>query len=166
MPFPLHADTPPEGLDLKAYLKRRGIDPEASFERLAGLMRTEGLPYADRARTSQSRLAQELATWATREGVFALHDALFRAYFVDGRDLGDCDTLVALAESVGLSGQKARRVLVERTEKGAVDDDWQRVRALGITGVPTFVANGYGVVGAQPYEALEKLVQEAGGQRR
>jgi predicted DsbA family dithiol-disulfide isomerase len=166
VPFPLHPDTPPEGLDLKAYLKSRGIDPKASFERLAGLMKAEGLPYAERDRTSQSRLAQELATWAVRQGVFAIHDALFRAYFVDGKNIGDLETLVSIAESVGLSGDEARRVLVERTEKAAVDGDWQRVRAMGVTGVPTFVANGYGVVGAQPYEVLEKLVEEAGGVRR
>lgn len=147
-------------------MKSRGIDPQASFERLAALMRAEGLPYADRARTSPSRLAQELATWAVREGVFAIHDALFRAYFVDGKNIGDVDTLVAVAESVGLSGAGARRVLEERTEKAAVDADWQRVRAMGVSSVPTFVANGYGVVGAQPYEVLERLVEEAGGTRR
>jgi predicted DsbA family dithiol-disulfide isomerase len=79
MPFPLHPDTPPEGLDLKAYLKSRGIDPKASFERLAVLMKAEGLPHAERDRTSQSRLAQELATWAVLEVVFAIQDALFRS---------------------------------------------------------------------------------------
>ena len=45
----------------------------------------------------------------------------------------------------------------------AVDQDWARSRGFGITGVPTFVAGGYGVVGAQPYETLEKLVRHALG---
>jgi len=47
-----------------------------------------------------------------------------------------------------------------------VDADWQRAMQLGVTGVPTFVAQGRGVVGAQPYEILERLVVLAGTQRR
>ena len=43
----------------------------------------------------------------------------------------------------------------------AVDDDWKLSRQIGVTGVPTFVAGRYGVVGAQPYEALEALVRKA-----
>lgn len=120
----------------------------------------------ERTRTSNSRLAQELAHWAVREGVFAIHDALFRAYFVEGVDIGDRTELVRIAESVGLPGDAARRVLDERSERDAVDADWERTRAMGVTGVPTFVASGYGVVGAQPYEVLEQLVLEAGAERR
>jgi predicted DsbA family dithiol-disulfide isomerase len=52
-------------------------------------------------------------------------------------------------------------VLEQRTFSAAVDEDWARSRRYGITGVPTFVAGGYGVVGAQPYETLEHLVQRA-----
>ena len=50
--------------------------------------------------------------------------------------------------------------------KAAIDADWQRSREFGITGVPTFVADGRGVVGAQPYETLEQLVGMAGATRR
>jgi predicted DsbA family dithiol-disulfide isomerase len=57
-------------------------------------------------------------------------------------------------------------VLIERHFKDAVDADWQRSRAFGITGVPTFVANGRGVVGAQPYEVLERLLVLAGAAPR
>jgi predicted DsbA family dithiol-disulfide isomerase len=52
-------------------------------------------------------------------------------------------------------------VLEERTFREAVDADWELSRRYGITGVPTFVAGRYGVVGAQPYEALEQLVRKA-----
>ena len=52
-------------------------------------------------------------------------------------------------------------MLEKRTFKEAVDADWALSRQYGITGVPTFVAGRYGVVGAQPYEALEELVQKA-----
>jgi predicted DsbA family dithiol-disulfide isomerase len=52
-------------------------------------------------------------------------------------------------------------VLATRSFKAAVDADWQKSREYGVTGVPTFVAGGRGVVGAQPYEVLERLVKEA-----
>jgi predicted DsbA family dithiol-disulfide isomerase len=52
-------------------------------------------------------------------------------------------------------------VLERRTFKAAVDADWAASRQLGVTGVPTFVAGRYGVVGAQPYEVLDQLVRQA-----
>ena len=52
-------------------------------------------------------------------------------------------------------------MLEQRTFKDAVDADWALSRQYGITGVPTFVAGRFGVVGAQPYEALEELVRKA-----
>jgi predicted DsbA family dithiol-disulfide isomerase len=129
---------------------------------MKALMDEEGLPYGRRTHTFNSRLAQELGKWAdTQSGGEAVHDALFRAYFVDGLNIGDVGTLVEVAESVGLDPGGAREVIAQRTFSGAVDEDWKRSRRYGITGVPTFVAGGYGVVGAQPYETLEHLVQRA-----
>ena len=112
--------------------------------------------------TYNSRLAQELGKWADAQpGGEAIHDALFRAYFVEGRNIGDPETLVSIAASVGLPADQAREVISARTHKDAVDADWAKAREYGITGVPTFVAGGRSVVGAQPYEALERLVEEA-----
>jgi predicted DsbA family dithiol-disulfide isomerase len=65
---------------------------------------------------------------------------------------------------VGLSREGAREVLEQRTFKAAVDEDWKLSRQYRITGVPTFVAGGYAVVGAQPYETLEELVREVAKQ--
>ena len=96
----------------------------------------------------------------------ALHDKLYRAYFVDARNIGDPNVLVGLAQSVGLSAQEAHQVLAERRFKDAVDADWAKSHQYGVTGVPTFVAARYGVVGAQPYEVLEQLLDKAGARRR
>jgi predicted DsbA family dithiol-disulfide isomerase len=57
-------------------------------------------------------------------------------------------------------------VVTERRFKAEIDTDWQRSRDYGITGVPTFVAGGRGVVGAQPYATLERLLHMAGAARR
>jgi predicted DsbA family dithiol-disulfide isomerase len=74
--------------------------------------------------------------------------------------------LVEIAGSVGLPQDEARAVIEERRFKTAVDADWSKSRAYGVTGVPTFVAARYGGVGAQPYEVLEELVAKAGAVRR
>lgn len=165
--FPLHPETPAEGKSLEELFAGRGYDMEAMYQRMKGLMDAEGLPYSRRTHTYNSRLAQELGTWAdTQEGGGAIHDALYKAYFVDGVNIGDIDALVQIAGSVGLPEDEAREVLVSRSFKAQVDADWARSRQYEITGVPTFVANGMGVVGAQPYEMLVRLMDKAGAQRR
>lgn len=126
-------------------------------------MEAEGLPYGVRTMTYNSRLGQELAAWAmTQPGGEAIHDALFRAYFVHGRNLALMAELLSVAAGVGLNAAEAEEVLRSRAFREQVDGDWQRSRELGITGVPTYVCGGRGVVGAQPYEVLEQLVTEAG----
>ena len=163
MLFPLHPETPPEGQSLESLFAGRGVDLEAMYQRMKGLMDAEGLPYSRRTHTYNSRLAQELAKWAeTEPGGLALHDRLYRTYFVDGRNIGDVDVLVELATAVGLSDAEARRVLDERRFKDAVDADWTLSNRSGVTGVPTFVAGGHQVVGAQPEAVLRQLVETAG----
>src|SRR5437667_8804179 len=156
-----------EGRSMAELYAGRNVDPEAMYARMKGLMDAEGLPYGRRTHTYNSRLAQELGKWADAQpGGEALHDALYRAYFVDARNIGDPEILVELAQSVGLSGREARAVLTERRFKDAVDADWAKSHRYGVTGVPTFVAGRHGVVGAQPYAVLEQLVEKAGAPRR
>ena len=160
--FPLHPETPAQGKSLEELFAGRGYDIPKMQTQMRARMQAEGLPYGDRKMTYNSRLAQELGKWAdTQPGGEAIHDALFRAYFVEGRNIGDPEVLVQVAESVGLPADKAREVLESRSFKAAVDADWQKSREYGVTGVPTFVTAGRGVVGAQPYEVLAQLVQQA-----
>ena len=162
MYFPLHPDTPAEGLPLKDLFAGRGFDLEAMHARMKGLMDAEGLAYSRRTHTYNSRLAQELAKWAdTQPGFESIHDALYRAYFVDGRNIGDPEVLIDIARSVGLPSDAAREVLANRTFKDTVDADWQESRRRGITGVPSFIAGKYKVVGAQPYNVLADLLRAA-----
>ncbi len=132
---------------------------------MKALMDAEGLPYERRTHTFNSRLAQELGKWAdTQPGGDAIHDLLYAAFFVDGINIGEIDELVKIAEAAGLSGTAAREVLETRSFRASVDADWRSSREVGITGVPTFVAGGFGIVGAQEYNTLESLLQRAGAQ--
>ena len=164
--FPLHPETPAQGKSLEELFAGRGYDVPKMQAQMRARMQAEGLPYGDRKMTYNSRLAQELGKWAAslpegQPGREAIHDALFRAYFVEGRNIGDPEVLAQIAESVGLPGEQAREVLEKRSYRAAVDADWQKSRDYGVTGVPTFVSGGRGVVGAQPYEVLEQLVAGA-----
>ena len=165
--FPLHPETPIEGIPLEQLFAGRGVDIEAMYQRMKGLMDAEGLPYGKRSHTYNSRMAQEVGKWAdTQSGGEAIHDAFYRAYFVDARNLSDPDVLDEVVATAGLSVEEARTIVAERRFKDAVDADWEKSHQYGITGVPTFVSGGHGVVGAQPYEALEALVTQAGARAK
>ena len=166
--FPLHPEIPERegGVTLAELFGARMAHIEPMRERLRQAMAEEELPWADPERTFNSRRAQELAAWAEAEHGVALHDALFRACFVEGRDIGSRAELLAIATAAGLEAEAAARALDERSHGEQVDADWQRSRQLGITGVPTFVVGDRGVVGAQPYDTLERFVEACGAARR
>ena len=130
---------------------------------MKALMEQERLPYnSERNMTYNSRLAQELAKWAESKGKGdEIHDPLFRSYFVDTKNIGEREVLVEIAKKVGLPADEAEEVLVSRSFKEAVDNDWQRCAELGVDAVPTFLIGRYALVGAHPYEELEKLVVKA-----
>jgi predicted DsbA family dithiol-disulfide isomerase len=130
---------------------------------MKALMEEQGLPYnSERNVSYNSRLAQELAKWAESRGTEnEIHDPLFRAYFVDVKNIGKPEVLVEAAQQIGLPADEAVEVLASRSFKAAVDADWKRCAALGVNAVPTFLAGRYMMVGAHPYEDLEKLVLKA-----
>ena len=124
-------------------------------------MDREGLPFnAERTMSYNSRLAQELAKWAETQGKGEeIADALFRAYFVDVKNIGKAEVLAGIAADNGRAADEATDVLLSRKYNDAVDADWRRCAALKVNAVPTFLAGRYLMVGAQPYEELERLVQ-------
>jgi predicted DsbA family dithiol-disulfide isomerase len=163
--FPLHPETPMEGRTLEELFAGRDYDIDASFRRMKALMDAEGLPYEKRTHTYNSRLAQEIGKWADTDypdRAEAVHDGFYRAYFVDRRNIAAEDVILDVVQAAGLPAEDARQVLATRRFKDAVDADWARSHQYGITGVPTFVCGGYGVVGAQPYETLEKFLERIG----
>jgi predicted DsbA family dithiol-disulfide isomerase len=166
MAFPLHPETPEDGLTLEQLFAGRQVDWGQVMGRLKQAAQEAGLPFTEQKMTYNTRLAQELAKWAESQGRGEeFNRAAFRAYFVDGTNLGKSQELIALVNTLGLSGDEARKVLTEKRFKEAVDSDWARSRQLGIQAVPTFVLDRNILVGAQPYEQLVKFV-EAGKVRK
>ena len=158
--FPLHPETPDSGIPLEELFRGRGYDIEAMKQRMSGLMAEENLPYGNRTHTYNSRFAQELAKWGESfpEGE-ALNLKLFKAYFGEGRNLAEPVVLLEVAEAAGLDRDAAEEMIRKRSFRDAVDADWKRAHELGVTVVPTFVSGNRGLVGAQPYEALEQLIR-------
>ena len=158
--FPLHPETPDSGITLEELFRGRGYDIQSMKQRMSALMTEENLAYGNRSHTYNSRLAQELAKWGESfpEGE-ALILKLFEAYFAEGRNLAEPEVLLDIAEVAGLPLETAEEVIRQRSFRDAVDTDWNRAHELGITGVPTFVSGNRGLVGAQPYEALEQLIR-------
>ncbi|HVE89098.1 MAG TPA: DsbA family protein, partial [Burkholderiaceae bacterium] len=86
----------------------------------------------------------------------------FRAYFVDGIDIGDIDALAGLAGDAGLDADTARAWLAAGSGRTAIEAEETRSRALGVTGVPFFVFNQrLAVSGAQPPEVLLDAMEQA-----
>ena len=139
----------------------RGPEIVARNSRMKVNMEREGLPFnAERNMSYNSRLAQELAKWAESKGkAEEVANALFRAYFVDVKNIGKAEVLAQIAEENDLPRDEATEVLLSRKYKDAVDDDWRRCAAFGVNAVPTFLAGKYLMVGAQPYEELKRLVE-------
>ena len=161
--YPLHPDTPEEGISLVDFFAGRNVDLPVVKAHMVRLMEEEGLSYGDRTMTFNSRLAQELAKWAeTQPFGGKIHDMLFRAYFVDGKNLAKIENLVSIIEQMGASPRETRDILTRRRFRETVDIDWQRSRDLGVTAVPTFIIDNRRVTGAQPYELLEQLMVDVG----
>jgi len=158
--FPLHPETPDSGIPLEELFQGRGYDIEEMKQRMSGLMAEENMPYGNRTHTYNSRFAQELAKWGESfpEGE-AMNLKLFEAYFAEGRNLAEPVVLLEVAEAAGLDRDAAEEIIRKRSFRDAVDADWKRAHELGVTGVPTFVSGYRGLVGAQPYEALEQLIR-------
>ena len=126
-----------------------------------------GLSVTERTRVYNSRRATELGKWAeAQDRGDAFHDAIFRAYFAEGLNISDVAVLRETCSHLDLDPSEAERVLARGDYRTSVDEDWDYSRRLGVTAVPTFLAAGRTVVGAQPYEVLERLVQAAIKARR
>jgi len=84
--------------------------------------------------------------------------AVFEVLWTEGRDIGDTEVLVELAEEVGVDGEEVRSALSDEQLDAAVREQFTDAQQRGVTGVPTFAYDGYAARGAVPPEHLERLV--------
>lgn len=161
--FELHPGVPPEGMEVP-FSKERIAAGRSHFEQLAA---EAGLPVTERTHWYDSGPAHEGTIWAKQfDKADEFKRAVLAAYFVEGRNIGSSDVLVDLAHSIGLNGDNLRESLNSRQFRERVAAEFAEARMLGITSVPTFIAGGYALVGAHPYESFHKLMAAIGGVRR
>ena len=166
-PFMLNPDMPAGGMDRREYLEAKFGGQERAVQMYQPIHDTAaelGLPMdlGAIARTPNTLDAHRLIHWAGLEGrQNSAVNALFRAYFVEGRDIGDRAVLSELAASAGLDPALITRLL----ESGADADDIAArdadMRARGLNGVPAFIiGRKYVVQGAQPAETWIKIIDD------
>jgi predicted DsbA family dithiol-disulfide isomerase len=147
------------------YSPERLAEGRARFGALAD---AEGLEHGPRTHWYDSKPAHEATVWAAALGhADDFKRAVFRAYFVQNRNIGAPDVLADLAADLRLDGDDLRAALADARHAGQVEQQYAEARMLGVTAVPTFVAaNRAALVGAHPYESFEKLMAHVGARRR
>jgi predicted DsbA family dithiol-disulfide isomerase len=107
-----------------------------------------------------SAYALEGAEFAKEHDKFTeYHDAIFKAVFEDGRDIGDLPTLLSIAESVGLSSNGLEATLKEGRFTSRVKETEEEARTFQVVGYPTFMLGMFPLIGIQPAETMRLLIQ-------
>lgn len=166
-PFQLNPDMPAEGLAKRAYLEAKfggKARVDAIHERLREVARGAGLDLdPDKPQRMPNTLdAHRLIHWAGIEGVQpAVVSALMRAYWSEGRDIGDRDTLADIGGENGMDRAATLRLLQSDADADDIRARDQDARQKGVSAVPTFlIAQHYVISGAQPPETWEKVIAE------
>ena len=171
-PFLLDPTTPPEGRDLREHLQGKfGRDPVRIFGTVEAAAQSSGIPldFTKVLRYSNTLGAHTLIRHALTKGTqLPLVGALFSAYFLESRDVGNPDVLVDIAAKHGFAAEEARALLTHESELAQTSHEAEQALAMGIRGVPFFIfAKRVAFSGAHPPEtfvsAIEKALEENAG---
>ncbi len=149
---------------------RKGISYDQSakmHERVIQMARNAGLDYRfDKAIVANSFDAHRLIQLAKTKGLGdAAEERLFRAYFTEGKDFGDHDTLVSIGKETGLEEDEIKSALVSDEYAEKVERDIQEAAEIGVEGVPFFIFDRrYAVSGAQPPEYFLQALNQSFGE--
>lgn len=162
--FQLNPTMPPDGMERQTYLSTKfgsADHAEQLYDNIRQVGAGAGIDFAfDRiARTPNTLNAHRLIRFADRAGAEdVIVEVLFRAYFFDGSDIGDVESLTAIAGEAGLDEQEVAAYLAGDEDGNEVQTEDMQARRLGIQGVPCFIiADQYAVSGAQEPEAFFPL---------
>ncbi len=168
-PYRLNPDHPPEGVDHHAHLAQKlgGEDAVArAHETLTGLGAEVGIAFNFAAiKIGPNTLdAHRLLHWAVLEGrdiQDRVANALFKAYFEDGRNVGDHAVLLDIAEASGLDRNVIANLLKGDADKDTVLAEIDAAQKMGVSGVPFFILDGqYAISGAQPAEVMANALRD------
>ena len=166
--FQLNPGMPEEGMDRQDYLARKFGGPEGArqvYDHIRSVGAEDGIDFAfeDIARTPNTVKSHRLIRWAAgQDRETETVEALFRAYFFNGQDIGDTEVLVAAAVEAGMDAEEARAFLASEALAEELREEDRQARGLGIDGVPCFVFNGrHAVPGAQPPKVLAQMLDLA-----
>jgi predicted DsbA family dithiol-disulfide isomerase len=170
-PFELNPDLPPEGVEARAHYAEKFGSWERFLEitqRVAGVGSELGIDFAfeKASRSPNTFESHRLVRLAAKAGKQSdVVEALFSAHFVEGRDVGDRETLVAIATEAGLDADEVRASLASDAGVEEVRGAEAEVRRLGVTSVPFFILEGkLAVSGAQPAEAFLQAIDQVAAQ--
>jgi len=167
-PYQLDPTIPREGVDRRAYLKAKfGDSPRTTA--MGDAIRTEGagegIDFAfDRIAKSPNTLdSHRLIRWAGSAGVQdAVVERLFKAYFVEGRDIGDAAVLTDVAGEAGMDTALVSELLGNGSDLALVEREAGMANQMGISGVPTFVFDSkFMISGAREPEILVRVMDKA-----
>lgn len=172
LPFQLNPTMPKEGISRREYRTKKFGSWERSQEldaQVAAAGEAEGIHFAfDRMERTPNTLDAHRLLWlADTVGVQdAVVEALFRAYFTDGRDISDRKTLLDVVAEAGLDRGKAEAVLTSAGGQEAIREADELSRRVLVEGVPFFVINGKVTLsGAQPPDAFLEAFGRAGASK-
>jgi predicted DsbA family dithiol-disulfide isomerase len=165
-PFQLNPDLPRDGMARRDYLTAKfgAARADQVYDRVTAAGAGVGIPFnfAGIERQPNTLDAHRLVAWAQSRGdAGPLMERLFRAYFIEGRLLGDADELVRLASECGHAEADVRSFLLSDEGREPVEAEDREAREVGISGVPCFIFNGkVAVSGAQdPQNLLQAIAQ-------
>lgn len=167
-PFQLDPSIPPQGCGyLESLVRKYG---QVAVKRMqADLLKVGdfvGIEFRfDKIQTRPNTIdSHRLLEWAYAEGVQdQLAEGLFRAFFCEGADIGNTETLAAIAEDAGMDGGWVSSRLETNDGKQEVDEQCEQAIRQGVGGVPFFTFDGrYSLSGAQPAEVFTRVLDSLG----
>ena len=167
-PYRLDPTIPKEGVDRKLYMQAKfGDNPNraAMTEALRSEGAGEGLDFAfDKIAKSPNTLdSHRLIRWAAGAGVQDdVVERLFKAYFMDGRDIGDAEVLTQIAAEAGMQAPLVAELLAKDADLAEVEREAGMANQMGISGVPTFIFDSkFMISGAREPEILVRIIDKA-----